>query len=78
MLNVFFTKSGSNRKWEVMEQKAKIIENMTRSNIRQLKCNDYTEKFDKDMTMDDILKNACKQLKKYVNNLKDTLNNYIL
>ncbi|GBB89570.1 hypothetical protein RclHR1_01630008 [Rhizophagus clarus] len=61
---------GSNSNWEIMEQKAKKVETMSISDLRQLKCGN-AEQFDKGKTIENIFDDACKQLLNYVHNLKD-------
>ncbi|GBB99120.1 hypothetical protein RclHR1_03420003 [Rhizophagus clarus] len=61
---------GNNSDWDVMEQKAKKVETMSISDVRQLKCSN-AEQFDKGKTIGVIFNDACKQLFNYVCNLKD-------
>jgi hypothetical protein len=54
-----------------MERRAKKVETMSINNVRNLKCGN-AEKFDKGKTVEYIFNDARKQLRNYVQNLKDS------
>ena len=63
-------KSGDCRDWDMLEAKAKKVENMSKEDVCQLKCN-AIEQHDKDKTMKQIFNDGHQQLLEYVHNLKE-------